>query len=373
MLPLRQIFVDTETTGLSSKAGHRIVELAAVEVVNGQMTGRKFHTYLNPERSIDVYAERVHGLTAAFLQDKPRFSDVVNEFIEFVRGSECLMHNAPFDSGFIDAELHGINKSERLCTLSKIVCTVDLAKQKYPGESVSLDSLIAKTGNSRRGNHSALQDAELLVNVYHRLLIASAEGKSMSSLTNAGNMLNSSNNAFSSSTAVPNRSGITPERLGMEKTIELTSGRKETFYYRQQHKRIIDHRVVNERRWTKVAGPLLYSVADASGLVRYIGKWESATALYSRWLRHDTIHHQERARNIYLQELDAGRGPLSVWSVSVDEIKGRFPSSAAKMPAKDLAAALEALWIGRWKEQLAWNHRTETVPSGFDDGGFWNS
>ena len=104
-MPNRQIFIDTETTGLSVFAGHRMVELAAVETIDGELTGRQFHYYLNPGRAIDPYAQKVHGLSVEFLANKPLFLDVADAFIKFVQGSECLMHNATFDTGFINAEL----------------------------------------------------------------------------------------------------------------------------------------------------------------------------------------------------------------------------------------------------------------------------
>jgi DNA polymerase-3 subunit epsilon len=166
----RQIFLDTETTGLNAKAGDRIVELAAVEAINGVLTGRTFHRYLNPERSIDPRAEQVHGLSSSFLKDKPRFSEVADGFIRFVEGAECLMHNAPFDSSFIDAELQAAGRATRLKDLSKIVCTVSLARGHFPGASVSLDSLLERAGHGhKRGKHSALEDARLLAQVYASL------------------------------------------------------------------------------------------------------------------------------------------------------------------------------------------------------------
>ena len=165
---------------------------------------------------------------------------------------------------------------------------------------------------------------------------------------------------------------VTPAYLGMEKAIELVGARSETFFYRQKHKRIIDYRVMNERRWKNVSGPLLYAVADCAGIIRYIGKWESETALHSRWLRHKTIHHQERARNLYIEVLDASQGPLSVWSISVRELKPRIPTEVHHLSDKEIAAGLEALWIKRGKSQLKWNNRNEPVPAGFHDGNIWN-
>lgn len=356
----RQVFIDTETTGLSARGGHRIVELAAVEAINGKPTGKTFHAYLNPRRAIDPHAQRVHGLSNEFLADKPQFADIARGFASFVQGSECLMHNAPFDTGFINAELEAAGYSDRLQHMASIVCTLNLAKSRFPGESVSLDSLIQRSGSLvKRNNHSALEDAHLLADIYFKLLAKPAA--------------KSSSTAQAHTPTVGPFAGqaITPERLGMEKAIELTASRAETFFYRGMHKRIIDHRVVNERRWRGIVGPLLYAVTDGSGQVRYIGKWVTSTALNARWIRHKTIHHQESSRNIYLTELDAGRGPLAVWSLSVDELKWRLPSSVALMHPKDIAVGLEALWIQRWKDQLKWNTRAEPVPLGFADGEYW--
>lgn len=359
-LAKRQVFVDTETTGLSAKGGHRIVELAAVEVIDGKLTGKEFHTYLNPERSIDPFAQKVHGLSLDFLRNKPRFIDIAKAFINFVRDSECLMHNASFDTGFINAELEAAGYSDRLQQLASIICTVNVAKSRFPGESVSLDALIQKSGNStKRKSHSALEDAQHLAAIYLKLLTNPTE-KSSSLLATRTSM----NNQFIGQS-------ITPERLGMEKTIELTASRIEKFFYRDMHKRIIDHRVVNEKRWKSIVGPLVYVVADHSGQIRYVGKWVTSTALNARWIRHKTIHHQESSRNIYLAELDAGRGPLTVWSTSIEELKPKLPSTVSAMNPKNIAIGLEALWIQRWKDQFKWNSRIEPVPEGFSDGNYW--
>jgi DNA polymerase-3 subunit epsilon len=359
----RQVFIDTETTGLSAQAGHRIVELAAVEAMNGSLTGRQFHTYLNPERSIDPYAEKVHGLSSDFLRNKPRFSEVAQSFIDFVDGADCIMHNAPFDTGFINAEFQASGSARRLQDLGNIVCTVALARTKFPGEPASLDALIRKSGNpNSRKNHSALEDAQLLAAVYFTLLTNPSNKPLKPPQAPTTDM----HNSFTGH-------DITPQQLGMEKAIELTASRKETFFYRDMHKRIIDHRIVNERRWKEVVGPLLYAVTDQFGHVRYVGKWVTSTALNARWIRHKTIHHQESSRNIYLAELDAGRGPLAVWSISVDEIKRKLPSHVSTMHPKDIAVGLEALWIQRWKSQFTWNTRAEPVPSGFVDGDYWRS
>ena len=356
----RQIFIDTETTGLSARMGHRIVELAAIEAINGKLTGKKFHTYLNPGRSIDTYAQKVHGLGIDFLANKPRFIDIAKNFTNFVRDAECLMHNAAFDVGFLDSELEAAGYAGGLRQFSNIVCTVNLAKGRFPGESVSLDALVAKSGRTNtRKNHSALEDAHLLADIYYKLLA-----------DNISEIVRPTRATNHIADPIPDLV-ITPELLGMERAIELTASRSETFFYRNMNKRIIDHRVVNERRWKGIEGPLLYAVTDKFGHLRYIGKWITSTALNARWIRHQTIHHQESTRNIYLAELDAGRGPLAVWSVSVAELKRRLPGATTALHPKDIAVGLEALWIHRWKDQLKWNTRIEPVPLGFTDGEYW--
>lgn len=177
----RQIFIDTETTGLSAKGGHRIVELAAVEAVNGKLTGNTFHTYLNPGRAIDPYAQKVHGLNVEFLANKAHFSDIAKDFISFVHGSECLMHNAAFDTGFINAELEAAGYNKQLHQMVSILCTVQIAKYRFPGESASLDSLIQKSGNfKKRENHSALEDAQILADIYFKLLANPIEKQTLS-------------------------------------------------------------------------------------------------------------------------------------------------------------------------------------------------
>jgi len=359
----RQIFIDTETTGISARKGHRIIELAAVEAIDGKLTGKAFHTYLNPQRSIDPEAQQVHGISAAALVGKPAFADIANRFVAFVKGSECLMHNASFDSAFIDAELERAGYAHCLAHLGKVTCTLKLSRKRFPGESASLDALIARAGLTvQRKKHSALEDATLLASVYFSSL---SEQPFCDPITNPAPAVGHKERGQIL------HHPVDPATLGMEKAIELVAGRQETFYYRSKHKRIIDHRVINERRWKDIDGPLVYAVTDYRGVIRYIGKWESSTALHSRWLRHKTIHHQERARNLYLAELDAGRGPLAVWSVSITELKKRLPATVHTMPDAEVAANLEALWIQRWKSQLLWNDRQEPLATGFHDGEYW--
>ena len=164
----RQIVLDTETTGLEVALGHRIIEVAAVEIVNRRLTGNHFHRYINPERDIDPGALEVHGLTAEFLQDKPKFSDVVAEFVEFVRGAELIIHNAPFDVGFLNQELGllDLQSVDQHCT--PITDTLRMARELHPGKRNNLDALCERyqVDNSARTRHGALLDAELLAEVY---------------------------------------------------------------------------------------------------------------------------------------------------------------------------------------------------------------
>lgn len=165
---MRQIFLDTETTGLYPAQGHRIIEIAGVEVINRQLTKNHFHVYLNPEREIDPGAQEVHGITLEFLQDKPLFADIVDELLDFVAGSELVIHNAPFDVGFLNTELGRLGRSVIEESAAKIIDTLKLAKEMRPGQRNNLDALCRHFGidNSRRTLHGALLDAELLADVY---------------------------------------------------------------------------------------------------------------------------------------------------------------------------------------------------------------
>ncbi|HQR50213.1 MAG TPA: DNA polymerase III subunit epsilon [Methylophilaceae bacterium] len=165
---MRQIFLDTETTGLDPAQGHRIIEIAAVEVVNRRLTNNHFHVYLNPDREIDPGAQEVHGITLEFLQDKPRFADTVDELLDFITGSELVIHNAPFDVGFLNAELGLLNRGRIQAACAGIVDTLKMAKELRPGQRNNLDALCRHYGidNSARTLHGALLDAELLADVY---------------------------------------------------------------------------------------------------------------------------------------------------------------------------------------------------------------
>lgn len=164
---MRQIVLDTETTGLDPAQGHRIIEIGCLEILNRRISGATYHVYLNPEREIDAGAVQVHGLTREFLADKPRFADVAREFLEFVRDAELIIHNAPFDVGFLDAELARLQDGpvKHYCG---VVDTLKLAKQMHPGQKNNLDALCKRyaVDNSGRAFHGALLDAQLLAEVY---------------------------------------------------------------------------------------------------------------------------------------------------------------------------------------------------------------
>jgi DNA polymerase-3 subunit epsilon len=165
---MRQVFLDTETTGLYPAQGHRIIEIAAVEAVNRRITNNHFHVYLNPDREIDPAAQEVHGITLEFLQDKPRFKDVADAFLDFIADAELVIHNAPFDVGFINAELGKIDRQNLEKTSGNIIDTLKMAKEMRPGQRNNLDALCRYFGidNSKRTLHGALLDAELLADVY---------------------------------------------------------------------------------------------------------------------------------------------------------------------------------------------------------------
>jgi DNA polymerase-3 subunit epsilon len=165
---MRQIFLDTETTGLYHAQGHRVIEIAAVEVVNRRLTKQHFHYYLNPDREIDQGAQEVHGISLEFLQDKPRFPDIAKELIEFIADAELIMHNAPFDVGFLNREFGLMEHKPVEDVVAKVTDTLKIAKDMRPGQRNSLDALCRHFGidNSRRTLHGALLDAELLADVY---------------------------------------------------------------------------------------------------------------------------------------------------------------------------------------------------------------
>lgn len=167
---MRQIVLDTETTGLEHADGHRIIEIGCLEIYDRRVTDRHFHVYLNPDREIESGALQVHGISNDFLADKPRFGDIVDEFLDFITGAELIIHNAPFDVGFLNAELTRLGRAEAVLIddVASVVDTVVLARELHPGQRVSLDALCKRyeVDNSGRDLHGALLDAELLAEVY---------------------------------------------------------------------------------------------------------------------------------------------------------------------------------------------------------------
>lgn len=166
---MRQIILDTETTGLEPAEGHRIIEIGCVELVNRRLTGNHYHQYLQPDREIDESAVEVHGITSEFLKDKPRFTDVAREFLDFVRGAELIIHNAPFDVGFLNHEFARLGDDwGRIQDHCQILDTLALARQMHPGQRNSLDALCKRYSidNSGRTLHGALLDSEILADVY---------------------------------------------------------------------------------------------------------------------------------------------------------------------------------------------------------------
>ena len=174
---MRQLVLDTETTGLEVGLGHRIIEIGCVELVNRRLTGRNFHKYINPDREIDDGALEVHGITQEFLSDKPRFADIWDEFNEFLQGDELVIHNAPFDVAFLNHEIGLLNLGlPSIQDQSSVVDSLALAREKHPGQRNSLDALCRRYSidNSQRVLHGALLDAEILSDVY--LLLTGGQG-----------------------------------------------------------------------------------------------------------------------------------------------------------------------------------------------------
>jgi DNA polymerase-3 subunit epsilon len=184
---MRQIILDTETTGLEPSDGHRIIEIGCVELVNRRITGNTYHQYIQPDRVIDAGAREVHGITDQFLADKPRFADIAGGFLEFIRGAELIIHNAPFDVGFINHEFALLG--EPMGPLSEhcvIVDTLAIARRLHPGQRNNLDALCKRyqIDNSQRELHGALLDAEILADVY----LAMTGGQAMLSLDSRSDM-----------------------------------------------------------------------------------------------------------------------------------------------------------------------------------------
>jgi DNA polymerase-3 subunit epsilon len=166
---MRQIVLDTETTGLEAAEGHRIIEVGCVELVNRRITGNTWHQYIQPDREIDAGAIEVHGITNESLADKPRFTDIAEEFLAFIDGAELVIHNAPFDVGFLDHELQRLDRNMApIAQRCSVVDTLVMARRQHPGQRNSLDALCKRyeIDNSQRELHGALLDAEILADVY---------------------------------------------------------------------------------------------------------------------------------------------------------------------------------------------------------------
>lgn len=164
----RQIILDTETTGIEPKEGHNIIEIGCVEMVKRKLTGNNYHQYVKPDREVEAEAISVHGITNEYLDDKPKFREVMLEFIEFIRGAELVIHNAPFDVGFMNAEFARNGIKERVEDICTIVDTLAMARKKHPGQKNNLNALCRRYGidNSHRELHGALLDSEILADVY---------------------------------------------------------------------------------------------------------------------------------------------------------------------------------------------------------------
>jgi len=165
---MRQLILDTETTGLDPRQGHRIIEIGGIELVDRRPTGRHIHLYINPEREIDAGATEVHGFTWEMLREKPRFADVVGEFVDFAHGAHWIIHNAPFDIGFLDEEFKRLKLPSTATLAADVIDTLTLAREQFPGKRNNLDALCDRMGvaNAHRTLHGALLDAQLLSEVY---------------------------------------------------------------------------------------------------------------------------------------------------------------------------------------------------------------
>ncbi len=164
----RQLVLDTETTGLEPSQGHRIIEIGVVEMIDRRLTGNNFHIYLQPDREIDAGAIEVHGITNEFLADKPRFEDIAEEFANYLRDAEVIIHNAPFDVGFIDTEFQRMENGLTMESLCEVIDTLVMAREMHPGQRNSLDALCGRydVNNNHRTKHGALLDSEILADVY---------------------------------------------------------------------------------------------------------------------------------------------------------------------------------------------------------------
>lgn len=220
---MRQIVLDTETTGIEISQGNRILEIGCVEMISRRMTGNNFHAYINPERASEEGALEVHGITEEFLADKPLFNEIVDDFIQFIDGAQLIIHNAPFDVGFLNHELNLLNagkgKIEDYCT---VLDSLEMAKKKFPGQKNNLDALCRRyeIDNSKRTLHGALLDSEILADVY----LAMTGGQESLSLSADGSEDNESGVYIEKYTQV-NRDGLNFKRVyASEEEIKVHNG-----------------------------------------------------------------------------------------------------------------------------------------------------
>jgi DNA polymerase III subunit epsilon len=230
---MRQIVLDVETTGLEAAAGHRIIEIGCVEMLNRRPTGQKFHRYLNPERDIDAGALAVHGIDSARLQHAPKFAEIVGELLAFIGGAELIIHNAPFDVGFLDAEFARLSGEIRnVGAVCKVLDTLALARSLHPGQRNSLDALCKRysVDNTKRELHGALLDAGILVDVY----LAMTGGQSALALESNGRGTEARHQAVTALARAPgialNVTAADPEELRQHESmldlIQKSSGGK---------------------------------------------------------------------------------------------------------------------------------------------------
>jgi DNA polymerase-3 subunit epsilon len=222
---MRQIILDTETTGLEPREGHRVIEIGCVELIDRRLSGNHFHQYINPQRDIEDGALEVHGISGEFLQDKPLFADIVDEFLAFIEGAELIIHNAPFDVGFLDNELALLQRSDRLTDHSRILDTLEMARDLHPGQRNSLAALCKRyeVDDSSRTLHGALLDSEILADVY----LAMTGGQSDLGLS------------FSAPAAGDNGNGI-DESAGRPPLVVLTASDEERAAHEARVKAIHD-------------------------------------------------------------------------------------------------------------------------------------
>ena len=364
----RQVFIDTETTGLSPKQGHRIVELAAVEAVNGQPTGREFHSYLDPGCSIDPNAERVHGLSRDFLSGKPLFADVASEFLDFIRNADLLMHNATFDQGFLDAELARADQQHKLSELGTVICTAQLAKRRFPGCSVALDALIQRSQlGIKRQQHSALGDARLLAEIYFRLLWDGKRADAAKARNSA--LSGSSRSAESINYSTPSKEHAmnTTAELGTKTYLawEFSSVIPGTFKRNKKQFSHLDYPILaplptNAAKTKPIEqcpaeGPFIYFVHDGAGKLCYIGKSKEKCVI-KRWVRpgiggpseYYWTHSTSSGGNVFsiAEGLRLNEGPFALRYTSLSTLLPTYESMFGISARMDADLALQRMEEG---------------------------